>query len=113
MGLKRGHVVRKRAVRAKPGNKKGVLTRRTKFVREVVREVAGFTPYEKRMMELLRNELDKRALRFGKKRLGSHQRSKRKREEMAGIIRAARAAAKKAEADGKAAGKAAAKAAKK
>ena len=53
------------------------------------------------MMELLRNELDKRALRFGKKRLGSHQRSKRKREEMASVIRQQRAAgmaAKKAEA---------------
>lgn len=57
------------------------------------------------MMELLRNELDKRALRFGKRRLGSHQRAKRKREELGAVIRATRAAAKapeKSKADKKA-----------
>eukprot|EP00019_Armaparvus_languidus_P001151 CAMPEP_0168591758 /NCGR_PEP_ID=MMETSP0420-20121227/7317_1 /TAXON_ID=498008 /ORGANISM="Pessonella sp." /LENGTH=108 /DNA_ID=CAMNT_0008627595 /DNA_START=926 /DNA_END=1252 /DNA_ORIENTATION=+ len=87
---KRGHVVTKRTPRSKPSRTKGKLTKRTKLIREVVREVAGFAPYEKRMLELLRNELDKRALRFGKKRLGSHQRAKKKREEMSNVIRAQR-----------------------
>ena len=42
---------------------------RTKFVREVVREVAGYAPYERRIMELMRVGLDKRALRFAKRKV--------------------------------------------
>ena len=37
--------------------------------------------------------LDKRCLRFLKKRLGAHVRAKRKREEMSGVIQAQRKAA--------------------
>lgn len=59
-----------------------------KFIRDLVREVVGFAPYEKRCMELLRIGKDKRALKFVKKRLGTHVRGKRKREEMAGVINA-------------------------
>ena len=44
-------------------------TKRSKFIRDVVREVAGFAPYEKRIMELLRIAKDKRALKFAKKRV--------------------------------------------
>jgi large subunit ribosomal protein L36e len=66
-------------------------------VKQIVREVCGFAPYEKRVLELLRTELDKRALRFAKKRLGSHQRGKNKREEMSGVLRQQRAKAAKAE----------------
>merc|ERR1712000_195037 len=66
---KRGHVVTKRTPRSKPSRTKGKLTKRTKLIREVVREVAGFAPYEKRMLELLRNELDKRALLLAKNAL--------------------------------------------
>lgn len=42
---------------------------RVKFVRDLVREVVGFAPYEKRCMELLRIGKDKRALKFCKKRV--------------------------------------------
>lgn len=42
-------------------------TRRSKFVKEVVREVAGFAPYERRLIDLCRNNLDKRALRLAKR----------------------------------------------
>jgi len=51
----------------------------------VVREVAGFAPYEKRIMEILKgggNNPNKRAWRFAKKRLGTHVRAKKKVEEM-------------------------------
>ncbi|CAH3034422.1 unnamed protein product [Pocillopora meandrina] len=41
-------------------------------------------------MELLRIGKDKRALKFVKKRLGTHTRGKRKREEMQGVIAAMR-----------------------
>jgi hypothetical protein len=40
-----------------------------KLVREVIREVAGFAPYERRIMELLKLS-DKRAKRFAKRRVG-------------------------------------------
>jgi len=52
--------------------KKGVQSKHTKFVREIVREVAGFAPYEKRVMELLKNSKDKRARKLAKKRV-SHK----------------------------------------
>ena len=45
------------------------LTKRTKFIRDLVREVAGFAPFEKRCMELLRVSKDKRCLKFCKKRV--------------------------------------------
>lgn len=45
------------------------LTKHNKFVRDVVREVMGFAPYEKRTIELLKVSKDKRALKFLKKRV--------------------------------------------
>ncbi len=40
-----------------------------KFVRDIVREVTGFCPYERRTLELLRVGRDKKALKFLKKRV--------------------------------------------
>ena len=39
------------------------------FVKSIIREVAGFSPYEKRVMELLRNSKDKKAKKLTKKRV--------------------------------------------
>jgi large subunit ribosomal protein L36e len=39
----------------KPSHRKGSQSEKNKLVRSVVREVAGFAPYERRVMELLRN----------------------------------------------------------
>lgn len=50
-------------------NPKGKLSKRNKFVREVVREVVGFAPYERRLIELLRVGHDKRALKYAKSRV--------------------------------------------
>merc|ERR1711991_1307818 len=44
----------------RPVSKKGVEGKRPKFVRSIVREVAGFAPYERRVMELLKVSKDKR-----------------------------------------------------
>merc|ERR1712087_12511 len=49
------------------------------FVVEVIRETVGWAPYEKRCMELLRAGNPKKCLKFLKKRLGSHNRAKKKR----------------------------------
>lgn len=41
-------------------------------MRSIVREVVGFAPYERRVMELLRNSKDKRARKLTKKRVRIH-----------------------------------------
>merc|ERR1712226_1229718 len=54
-------------LKAKPSNAKGKLTKHNKFVRDLIREVAGFAPYERRAQELLRIGKEKRCLKFLKK----------------------------------------------
>jgi large subunit ribosomal protein L36e len=100
VGLKKGFVITKRTPPTRNVTRKAQATRRSKFVKEVCREVAGFAPYERRLIDLCRNNLDKRALRLAKRKLGTHTRAKRKREEMSGIaFRLRQEAAKKAAAD--------------
>jgi len=95
----RGRAPRKPAAGAGAGGEAKVArapltktTKHSKFVRELIRDVAGFAPYEKRIMELLKNNLDKRALRLAKRKLGTHTRGKNKREELQGILVKQRAA---------------------
>jgi len=84
----RGHRTTLIARKHRVGSRKGLRrSSRAKLVSEVIREVSGYAPYEKRIMELLKNGLDKRALRAAKRRLGSHQRAKAKREQLAEVIR--------------------------
>mmetsp|Transcript_76582 Transcript_76582/g.106347 ORF Transcript_76582/g.106347 Transcript_76582/m.106347 type:complete len:99 (-) Transcript_76582:68-364(-) len=87
VGLNKGYTVTRRATRARPSRRKGLQGKRRAIAREVAREVCGFAPYEKRMMELLRNNLDKRAMRLCKRKIGTHQRAKRKMDELAGYAR--------------------------
>ncbi|TOF78246.1 hypothetical protein CGJ15_26610, partial [Vibrio parahaemolyticus] len=86
VGLSKGHKVTKNTRKPKPSSRKGKITKHNKFVRDIVREVMGFAPYEKRTIELLKVSKDKRALKFLKKRLGTHIRAKRKREEMQRVM---------------------------
>mmetsp|Transcript_26407 Transcript_26407/g.57611 ORF Transcript_26407/g.57611 Transcript_26407/m.57611 type:complete len:99 (+) Transcript_26407:45-341(+) len=86
-GLNRGHVTTVRQLKPRPSARKGYLSKRVKFVRELIREVAGMAPYEKRIVELLKVGKDKRALKVAKRKLGTHIRAKRKREELAGLLR--------------------------
>ena len=56
-------------------------------MRDLIKEVYGLAPYEKRVCELLRVGKDKRALKLTKRKLGTHKRAKKKREEMSTILR--------------------------
>jgi len=89
IGLHKGHRVTPLPKKIKASNRKKIQKRsyRKKLVNEVIREVAGYAPYEKRIMELLKNSLDKRALRAAKRKLGSHARAKNKREELQNVVR--------------------------
>merc|ERR1711931_18146 len=98
-GLNKGHKTTKNVQPKKHSYRRGTLSKRTAVVRQIVREVSGFAPYERRCMELLRIGKDKRALRFSKKRLGCHVRARRKREEMQAAIQSMKKAAAKAKQD--------------
>ncbi|KAL2653863.1 hypothetical protein R1flu_021991 [Riccia fluitans] len=91
VGLSKGHIVTKRELAPRPSANRGKLGKRTSMVRKLIREVVGFAPYEKRITELLKVGKDKRALKVAKKKLGTHLRAKRKREEMTSVLRKQRA----------------------
>merc|ERR1719389_1269256 len=91
-GRNKGFITTKREVRPKPSRRRR-CSERVKFVREVIREVAGFAPYERRMIELIKigsAATFKRALKFAKRRLGTHKRGKAKREEMQMVVQSMR-----------------------
>ncbi|XP_052702254.1 60S ribosomal protein L36-like isoform X1 [Crassostrea angulata] len=96
IGLNKGHrtIPLKAGRKNRPTRRRGALTKHARFVRDLVREITGFAPYERRMQELLRIQKDKRALKFAKRRLGSHIRAKRKREEMQAVLQKMRKAQK-------------------
>eukprot|EP00729_Bicosta_minor_P014833 gene14833-29423_t len=91
-GLEKGYKVTSSGQGPKVSRRKGKKSTRVSFVRSIIREVAGFAPYEKRCMELLRVSKDKRALKFCKKKLGTYSRGKNKRAEMQDVIQAMRMA---------------------
>ena len=45
------------------------------MIRDLIREVAGSAPYEKRLIELLKNGRDKRALKLAKRKVNERVRA--------------------------------------
>ena len=64
------------------------------MVRELVSEVVGLSPYEKRLLDMLKTggaSAEKRMYKFAKRRLGTHKRALKKREQVKDIYGAMRA----------------------
>merc|ERR1712194_577505 len=90
-GSARGHITTFIAQKQKPSQRKGHKSVKVALVRDVIRETAGFAPYERRVMELIKigtAQSLKRSLKYAKKRLGTHKRGKKCREEMEKAIAA-------------------------
>ncbi|KAI9890568.1 MAG: 60S ribosomal protein L36 [Vezdaea aestivalis] len=92
VGLNKGYKTTPRTIKPRISRTKGRLSKRTAFVREIVKEVSGLAPYERRVIELLRNSKDKRARKLAKKRLGTFGRAKRKVDELQRVIAESRRA---------------------
>ncbi|ODV94173.1 hypothetical protein PACTADRAFT_86392 [Pachysolen tannophilus NRRL Y-2460] len=86
VGSNKGFKTTPKEVAPKISYRKGALSKRTAFVRSIVKEVSGLAPYERRVIELIRNAGEKRAKKLAKKRLGTHLRARKKVEEMNKVI---------------------------
>lgn len=84
VGLNKGHVVTSIEV---PSWTQGKAPRkRVTLIRRVVREITGKSPYERKIIELLKQKKansNKKAYKLAKKSLGTHKRAQRKRNELA------------------------------
>ncbi|EGR30710.1 hypothetical protein IMG5_125120 [Ichthyophthirius multifiliis] len=85
VGLNKGFIttkLNKKFKREQPSRRKGSLGKRVALVRQTVRELTGFAPYEKRIIELIKAgsaKDSKKATKIARKRLGTHRRAKVKR----------------------------------
>mmetsp|Transcript_249 Transcript_249/g.840 ORF Transcript_249/g.840 Transcript_249/m.840 type:complete len:108 (+) Transcript_249:50-373(+) len=89
LGQNAGHKVELLQKAKKQANRKGALNATVAQTKSIIREVVGFTPYEKRIAELLKAggvNGEKRARRFAKKRLGTLKRAQRKVAEIQALI---------------------------
>ena len=94
VGMNKGHIVEKRKLPARPVQRRR-QSKRVKHVREVIRDVAGLAPYERRCIEALKTGMvtDKKLYKIAKNRLGTHSRAIKKRSELKDLYAAMRAKA--------------------
>ncbi|XP_054434302.1 60S ribosomal protein L36-like [Pteronotus mesoamericanus] len=95
VGLNKGHQTTKTMSKPRHSRGRGRSTKRTTFRRDVIQEVCGFAHYEWSTMELLKVSKGKSALKFIKKRVGTHLCAKRQRKELSNVLAAMRKAASK------------------
>ena len=98
VGPNHGHVVRRPATAAyktRPVTKKGKISKRVQAVRDIIREVSGFSPLEKKMMEMIRTgdaHKEKKSIRHCRHKLGTHKRANNKFQQLTNIVIAQRKA---------------------
>mmetsp|Transcript_25259 Transcript_25259/g.37794 ORF Transcript_25259/g.37794 Transcript_25259/m.37794 type:complete len:106 (+) Transcript_25259:84-401(+) len=93
-GADSGYVTEKIDRKPRPSRRKGALGKRTSLCREIAREVCGLSPYERRILDMIKtggSAADKRVYKFAKRRLGSHKRALAKREDIKAVNAAERA----------------------
>ncbi len=104
VGLNKGFIteapkVRHDAFKKDKSHRKGRCSARAKALREVMVEVTGLSPFQRKMMEMLKtgdSVKEKKAVRVARKRTGSHKRAQLVRDKIANIIQAQAAAARAA-----------------
>jgi large subunit ribosomal protein L36e len=83
MGLNKGHIVTKIEIPSWQEIKRP--RKRLSVVRKIVHEITGHAPYERKIMEMLKQSKQssqKKAYKLAKKSLGTHRRALRKRNEL-------------------------------
>jgi len=92
VGLNKGHIVTrpaKMAWKTRPVTKKGKVSKRSTAVRAIIREVCGFSPLEKKMLELIRTGVaskEKKAVKIARQKLGTHRRATLRRDALNAMI---------------------------
>ena len=87
MGLNKGHVLTKIEVPSRTKEKRP--RKRMTVVRKIVHEITGHAPYERKVMEVLKQSKakgPKLAYKLLKRALGTHRRALRKREELQNAV---------------------------
>lgn len=67
----------------RPYKKIGKATEDRRLAKSIAAEICGFAPYEKKAMDLLKRDQERKCKRFLKKRLGSLKRAKGKQAQLA------------------------------
>ena len=83
VGLQKGYVVSKIEVPSWQATKRP--RKRVSLIRKVVSEITGRIPYERKIIELLkqsRANAQKKAYKLAKKSLGTHKRAQKKKNEL-------------------------------
>jgi len=84
-GMAKGHVVVKYSAKLKTRSRSLKKNDKVHAARSIAREVCGLAPYEKRILDVLKvgaGNVEKRMYKMGKKRLGTHRRALKKRDEI-------------------------------
>ncbi|VWU50908.1 60S ribosomal protein L36 [Hepatocystis sp. ex Piliocolobus tephrosceles] len=104
VGFNKGHIVKRRNLKAQIKKKPRKRTSTKKeLIKDVVTEIVGFAPYEKRLMEFIKvgtSAALKKSLKYAKKKLGTHKRGKTKRDELQKVVIMQRRKAAQAHAHG-------------